>query len=545
MFCGIDMAIFDADIYAKKLCIFYKNREKISTYFGLFLTIVYIAVSISIFLIYTIQTIKRSDLQVNDSTIYSKEIPYINLNNSDLLYFAFGVENGAIATRFIDETIYTIRAIYTDNIKNENGTFEVREKKDLKVEKCQKEKFGKNYQYLFKDGEFDNSYCISDFDFILTGGFIYDRLSLIKLELFPCKNSTENHYHCKSQEQIDEFLAGGYFSFLLKDIGLNPQNYSTPVLPTIKDLYTTISKQFFRDLIIYYEITEIKTDKGFFWKNMVNERHLRFDRKVESLFLRSDDKYYKGESIMTVQVRLSDNIHVQNREYKKMQSVFATTGGYMQMINTIFTLLIILPNKYYYDNIIVDNLFTFDIKKNKIHIKHNIKHLNRKKCIKDIKKFKRDSQPENFKLKFKKQEDNNILNESRSENRSRNFLNRNVGPADRSINMSAYEKVNNISKLDVIDLKFLNSNKHTFIHKMKKYEKSVTETSFNPASGNNMNVNFIGYIFLSKCRDKNKKYKLFKKATLLFKQKLDIINIFNYILFAEKASEEKNFIQYE
>ena len=113
---------------------------------------------------------------------------------------------------------------------------------------------------------------------------------------------------------------------------------------------------------------------------------------------------------MTVQVRLSDNIHVQNREYKKMQSIFATTGWYIQMINTIFTLLIILPNKYYYDNIIVDNLFTFDIKKSKIHIKHNIKHLNRKKCIKDIKKFKRDSQPENFKLKLKKQEDNNILN---------------------------------------------------------------------------------------------------------------------------------------
>ena len=77
---------------------------------------------------------------------------------------------------------------------------------------------------------------------------------------------------------------------------------------------------------------------------MVNERHLRFDRKVESLFLRSDDKYYKGESIMTVQVRLSDNIHVQNREYKKMQSVFATTGGYMQMINTIFLLLSLISS---------------------------------------------------------------------------------------------------------------------------------------------------------------------------------------------------------
>ena len=538
MICKNDMAIFDADIYAKKLCIFYKNREKISTYFGLILTIIYISISLAIFLFYTVQTIKRLDLQVNDSTIYWKEKPFIDLNNSDLLYFAFGVENGTSASRFIDDSIYTIRAIFYDYIKNENGTFVKKEEKDLKVEKCQKEKFGENYQYLFKEGEFNNSYCISNLDFILTGGFIYDRLSLIKLELFPCINSSDNNNHCKSQEKIDELLGGGYFSFLLKDIGLSPQNYTSPVMPTIKDIYTTISKQFFRDLIIYYEITEIKTDRGFFGKNIHKERHLRFDRKVESFFLRSEDKYYKGESIMSVQIRLSDNIHVQNREYKKMQSVFATTGGYMQMINTIFTLLVILPNKYFYDNIIVDNLFTFDLKKNKIHIKHNsMKHINRKKCLKEIKKPKRESQPEYTNFKQLKNKEEDLNNESRSENRIRNYLSRNVGPADRSINMSAYEKINNITKLDVIDLKFLNSNKHTFIHKIKKYEKSVTETSFNNYS--TIYLNFLDYLFFARCKEKDNKFKLFKKATSIFKQKLDIITIFNCILYAEKSNEEK------
>ena len=539
MFGKNDMAIFDVDIYAKKLCILYKNREKISTYFGLILTIIYIVISLAIFLFYTIQTIKRLDLQVNDSTIYSKEKPFIDLNNSDLLYFAFGVENGTSASRFIDDSIYTIRAIFYDYIKNENGTFQKKEERVLKVEKCKKEKFGENYQYLFKEGEFNNSYCISNLDFFLTGGFIYDRLSTIKLELFPCTNSSENKNHCKSQEKIDELLGGGYFSFLLKDIGLTPQNYTSPVIPTIKDIYTTISKQFFRDLIIYYEITEIKTDRGFFGKNIHKERHLRFDKKVESFFLRSEDKYYNGESIMNVQIRLSDNIHVQNREYKKMQSVFSTTGGYMQMINTIFTLLVILPNKYFYDNIIVDNLFTFDLKRKKIHIKHNnMNHINRKKCLKEIKKPKRESQPEyaNFKQLKNKEEDLNN-DESRSENRIRNYLGRNVGQADRSVNMSAYEKINNITKLDVIDLKFLNNNKRTFIHKIKKYEKSATETSFNNYS--TINLNFLDYLFFARCKEKDNKFKLFQKATSIFKQKLDIINIFNCILFAEKSNEEK------
>ena len=49
-----------------------------------------------------------------------------------------------------------------------------------------------------------------------------------------------------------------------------------------------------------------------------------------------------------------------------MHNVFATTGGYMQMINTIFLLLSLIPNKYLYDNLIIGNLFDFDITKNKI-----------------------------------------------------------------------------------------------------------------------------------------------------------------------------------
>ena len=49
-----------------------------------------------------------------------------------------------------------------------------------------------------------------------------------------------------------------------------------------------------------------------------------------------------------------------------MHSVFATTGGYMQMLNTIFLLVSLIPNKYIYDNLIIGTLFDFDINNNKI-----------------------------------------------------------------------------------------------------------------------------------------------------------------------------------
>ena len=76
----------------------------------------------------------------------------------------------------------------------------------------------------------------------------------------------------------------------------------------MQDLYTTISKQFFRDFILYYEITEIRTDSGIFVESINTETYLKFDKKVESLVLRHEDNYYSGESVIGIQIRLSDNI---------------------------------------------------------------------------------------------------------------------------------------------------------------------------------------------------------------------------------------------
>ena len=214
--------------------------------------------SLFIFIYYAFHVVKKTELQVNDSTEYSHDVPYINLNNSDLFYFAFGVENAGNASRFVDETIYRARAYYYYGKKNSSGgTFTTIENRDLKIEKCKVEKFGKDYQHLFTKDEFKNSYCVENFDIALTGGFIYDQFSCIRILIYPCYNTSANNNHCKPQEEIDKVLAGGYFSILLKDIGLNPNNYSNPILPTIQDFYTTISKDFYKDVIFSYEITDV------------------------------------------------------------------------------------------------------------------------------------------------------------------------------------------------------------------------------------------------------------------------------------------------
>ena len=52
-----------------------------------------------------------------------------------------------------------------------------------------------------------------------------------------------------------------------------------------------------------------------------------------------------------------------------MQNVFATAGGYMQMLNALFSLLSALANKISYDYININDLFVLDTKNNRIIIK--------------------------------------------------------------------------------------------------------------------------------------------------------------------------------
>ena len=78
--------ILDLDIYSRRISFFYKGKEKITSKFGFVLTVLYIIISIVIFLYYFIRTILREDVTASDSTIFSNEIPSIKID-SDFPHF--------------------------------------------------------------------------------------------------------------------------------------------------------------------------------------------------------------------------------------------------------------------------------------------------------------------------------------------------------------------------------------------------------------------------------------------------------------------------
>ena len=353
----------DFDIYSRRITFYYKNKERLGSTFGFILTISYAIISIILFLIYFIRTITREDVDVSNSIIYPQDILSLDINN-DLFYLAFGLEHPTKLTRYIDEGIYYPEVLYIEKVK-ENGEFIKKSETLLNVEKCNKKKFGDNYQNLFDGNELNNSYCIKDINLTLKGGFKYNQMSLIRINIYPCVNNSKNS-HCKPQDIIDKYLTSTYFSFSIKDIGFNPFNYTFPIVPTIQHLYTSIDKNIFKEYIIFYGIAEIDTDKGLFSSNILKGKYIKYIRDFHSFFLLDNEQYLSGKSILATEIRLEDNINFVKRKYTKMSGVFSATGGYMEVISTIFSLLALLSKKFSVEQKLLNNLFNFNLKQKKI-----------------------------------------------------------------------------------------------------------------------------------------------------------------------------------
>ena len=158
-------------------------------------------------------------------------------------------------------------------------------------------------------------------------------MSYLRINILPCNNNTKNNNkHCKSQDIIDYYLKGGYFSILSKDIGLDLTNYSFPVISTLQDLYTPIDKSMHKELILYYRITEIKTDIGLFSEDIKTEKYFQYKNHFESYYFSDEKDNSEEKPLISVDFRLDDIIFTQKRVYTKMTEIFSIIGGYMQLI---------------------------------------------------------------------------------------------------------------------------------------------------------------------------------------------------------------------
>ena len=554
---------FDFDMYSQNIGFFYKNKDKISSKFGIILTIIYIIISLGLFIFYTTKTIKRTSINVHDSTIHLKESSKFNID-PNLFYFAFGVENPETSTRFIDETIYYPKVTFYEKIK-QGPTLTTVEERELEIERCKQEKFGEKYQSLIVEGELNNSYCINDINLTLSRGFKLNRVSYIKIGIYACVNTTENNNHCKPKEVIDKHISGTFFSLLAKDIGLDPSNYSDPIIPTLQDLHTTIDKSFFRDFVLYFGITEVQTDVGLFLEEINKENYINFIKSTQAFYYRDEEQYYNGETMCEIQFKIGDDIRIQKRSFMKMSEVFAITGGYMQLISTIFKIISLWSNKLSYEEKIINSLFNIYPEKKKITLKNKMHNKLNDFCDKNNyfsfygnKKFNDISNQNNSEISVIDKNNINKINISDYLIQSKNIDINSNDPTKECIKIKPHKNLNknlveekskdlinlneNKSKADLLNIGS-NCNSINIINRLQKQNnKNTIASEVNEDNkSKTININLFHYCF-PKCKNSTDDIKLFNLSLSFYKKEMDVTHLFYIILLIEKIAKNNNLI---
>ena len=573
MFSAEKFSYLDFDIYSRRISFYYNNKEKMGSLFGFILTALYAIISFILFLIYFIKTIKRKEISAANSTIYPSECPTIELNN-DLLYLAFGLEHPTKLNRYIDEKIYHPEVTFIERIKKD-GHFVNKSETILEIEQCDTRKFGQKYQDLFQKDELNDSYCIKNINLTLRGGFKYNEMSYIRIDIYPCVNSTKNNYHCKSKEVIDQHLTSAYFSILVKDVGFNPFNYSIPTIPILQDLYTTVDKSIFKEYLIYIGIAEIDTDIGLFTSTIKKDNYMKYIRDFHSFFFTDEDYYNSGKKLLTAHIRLEDSIFYLKRKYTKMSEVFSSIGGYMQIITTTFSLIALIVKKFNIEEKLLNSLFNFNIKKKKILL-----------CIEYEKKL-------DYTFSLKKENQNNfipykarksIIN-TKFGRRTSIKKNYNVPPiTDKKKGLFDYKgnNNNNVSQDNLIELAKKISKDHSHdiimnksksnlplkedhyslndkqIHRIiglsskqisnsiMRFNNSVSDTKkYDEGKRSMISFNLLDYYCFRKITKKKVDIDLFNFGITFYKSQMDIINFFNImvltqIMLMKQSNSKKN-----
>ena len=529
------------DIYSKRISFYHDKKEKIGSYFGLFLTMIYILASIILFIYYFIVTVQRKEMKVYDSTKYAETTPSLDVT-PNLIYFAFGIEDYSNSNRFIDETIYYPKVLYINRDKKD-GKFITTKNIELPYERCNESNFGEEYQKFFYKGELNTSYCLKNFNITLAGGYKYDRFSYIRLKIFPCSNTTENNNHCKPKEIIDKYISGAYLSLIIKDIGLNPSNFDNPFLPTIQDLYTTIDKKIYRDFILYFGLSEIQSDTGLFNEILHTKKILKFRKQFQSFYFRNEKEIDSDKEFCVIQIRLDDNLELQKRTYTKLPEIFSKIGGYMQLMSTVFSILTLFVNNIGPEIKILNGIFNFNIKKNKMMMKiHSLKDLN-------LMTFSRRSKPNiispnkeiiNHKKDFKEINFNNKINILINKDKDESILPITVinniyeeTSQNKQLKKKKNPQNNSRISLDINKTKSKNIKNRTLI---SQFKDSLNESNFEKKELTSpISFNLFDYYCLGKLTSKKKKeIELFNKGSLLYRKRMDIINVFTLLLLTEK-----------
>ena len=376
-------------------------------------------------------------------------------------------------------------------------------------------------------------------------------MNSIKLQLFPCKNGTENNNNCKPKEIIDEYLNGKNLEIDFEDILITPFNYDSPVKERINLIYTTIFKTFGQYLFTEMHLVNIETSTNIFGFNFLTNPKVDHFIKYDSLEIIPQPGYNLDDEtnnypIIEIEFQLNDKIMLEKRQYIQLIDVLGEVGGLMEIIFSFFGVICSFVTDILYKKSIANNLFSFDLRKKIISIKKGkdlIFKINHKKNKEEKNLGSIIASQNNNIHKINKEKllimdifNDKEINDKMSENYLINKKN--------ILEINSYENKTNKANNDNIYVQNNSKEKHkiksrTFLNISKKNKDNKNDTIINKF---NLKDTLFTLCFYYKNK-RNKKNKILLDETMnIITEKLDILNLFRNICTIENFKNDYDYI---
>lgn len=251
-----------------------------------------------------------------------------------------------------DPTIFTITARQAHVVNGSNTTFT-----EKKLENCNLKNF-KRYSYLYQKMDMKGSKCLND-SFKIKGFWDEPDLYYIEFLVNRCVNNTNSDRICKSNQEINDFMEGKYFSQWVETKRFNMKNADNPISGKIKNYYKAYQKGQSRATRFYLKKVIFSSNNGIIFP-IIDEVETFATDRLEDDSTPSDIQMFKFI------VYSSDESLFLERRYESLFDLISNLGGFVSILVLIFSILVKQVYEWKLNELIFNKLFVFIDKKRKV-----------------------------------------------------------------------------------------------------------------------------------------------------------------------------------
>jgi hypothetical protein len=318
------------DFLSFKPTLLVRNQDRYQNLFGGIISLTIILLSIVCAIYFGLELFYKSvpNVIVSKKTFTSEEVgPYLVGDKEFSLYV--GIQHRD-TSYYIDKTVFQVSAqeiIHT--VKGETIT------KELNIGQCDKlQKFSEapeSYWVL----PWNNFFCITANSTSLYGSWGSGQTSSLMINVDKCTNSSQSSVICRPQEEIDQFIQGGYVGVVMKTNDVYMEDYENPFHTTLFINFNLINAIASVEYNIALYPMEVESDNGFILPSKIKEK------RYYSEFARTFYNLANSGRIFSLTAGGYNSGLIYKRTYIKFQDLLTKIGGLIKMLMIIGTYIVV------------------------------------------------------------------------------------------------------------------------------------------------------------------------------------------------------------